>query len=139
MPKPVPVIEESDRGFWEAANQRRLVVQHCTACKRLQMPPMATCAACGSGAHFEWKEVAGRGRINGYCVQHDTRIAALKSDQPFNTAVIELDEDPAIKFLSHLPGVPAGKVPVGEAVKVIFEEVEPGQLIPEWQLAGGER
>ncbi|MFM9971833.1 MAG: Zn-ribbon domain-containing OB-fold protein [Burkholderiales bacterium] len=134
MPKPVPAVEEGDRGFWEAANERRLVVQNCTACDHMQMPPMATCSACGSKDHLAWKQVAGRGRINGYCVQHDTRVAALKGDQPFNTAVIELAESPEIKFFSHLPGVPAGKVPVGAAVEVIFEEVEPGQLVPEWKL-----
>ncbi|MCC6474945.1 MAG: OB-fold domain-containing protein [Burkholderiales bacterium] len=134
MPKPAPAIEEHDRGFWEAANQRRLVVQNCTACMRLQMPPAPSCAACGSTHHLEWKEVRGRGRIEGYCVQHDTRVAALKAEQPFNTAVVELAEHPEIKFFSHLPGVPPAKVPVGAEVELVFQEVEPGQLIPEWQL-----
>ena len=135
MPKPAPAIEDHDRGFWEAAKERRLVVQNCTACSRLQMPPMATCAKCGSKDHLEWKEVRGRGRINGYCVQHDTRVVPLKPDQPFNTAVIELADHPEIKFLSNLPGVPAGKVPVGADVSVTFEEVEPGTLVPEWKLS----
>lgn len=135
MPKPVPAVEDSDRGFWEAASQGRLVVQNCTACSRMQMPPMAACAACGSKDHLEWKTVKGRGRINGYCVQHDTRVASLREDMPFNTAVIELTEDPAIKFFSHLPGVPAGKVPVGAEVEVIFQELEPGLKVPEWKLA----
>ena len=137
MAKPVPAVEDHDRGFWEALNQRRLVVQHCTACQRMQMPPLATCTICGSKDNLEWKEVRGRGRINGYCVQHDTRVAALKADQPFNTAVIELAENPAIKFLSNLPGVPAGGVPVGASVEVVFQEVEPGQLVPEWQVVAG--
>ena len=137
MAKPVPAVEDHDRGFWEAVNQRRLVVQNCTACQRMQMPPMATCTKCGLKDHLEWKEVRGRGRINGYCVQHDTRVAALKADQPFNTAVIELSENPEIKFLANLPGVPAGKVPVGANVEVVFQEVEPGQLVPEWQVVAG--
>ena len=135
MAKPVPEVEDVDRGFWQAANLRQLAVQNCTACNRLQMPPAASCAGCGKADTLEWKQVEGRGRINGYCVQQDTRIAALKGDQPFNTAVIELASNPEIKFFSHLPGVPAGKVPVGAEVKVTFEEVEPGQLIPEWILA----
>ena len=136
MPKPAPALEDHDRGFWEAANGRRLVIQHCKACQRLQMPPMATCLACGSKEQLEWKEVQGRGRINGYCVQHDTRVALLKEDQPFNTAVVELAENPEIKFFSHLPGVAPGKVPVGAEVEVVFEELAPGQLVPEWKLAG---
>jgi uncharacterized OB-fold protein len=134
MPKPVPVVEDNDRGFWEAASQRRLVVQNCTACNRMQHPPMATCAQCASKDNLEWKTVEGRGRINGYCVQHDTRVVPLKADQPLNTAVIELAQNPEIKFLSNLPGVPAGKVPVGADVKVVFQDVQ-GQLVPEWELA----
>ena len=134
MPKPVPVPDETDQGFWDAINERRLVIQNCTECNRMQMPPTARCAACGSASHLEWKEVVGKGRINGYCVQYDTRVVVLKGDQPFNTAIIELAEDPAIKFYSHLPGVPANQVPVGADVELIFEEVEPGRLVPEWQL-----
>lgn len=135
MPKPAPLVEDHDRGFWEAINQRRLVVQNCKACNRMQFPPQAACAKCGKKDTLEWKAVEGRGRINGYCVQYDTRVVPMQPDQPFNTAVIELAENPEILFLSNLPGVPAGKVPVGADVKVTFQEVEPGQLVPEWELA----
>ena len=134
MPKPVPVPDETDQGFWDAINERRLVIQNCTACDRMQMPPTARCAACGSADHLEWKEVEGKGRIEGWCVQYDTRVVVLKEDQPFNTAVVELASNPEIKFYSHLPGVPTGDVPVGAAVSLTFEEVEPGRLVPEWEL-----
>jgi uncharacterized protein len=135
MPKPTPLYEDHEKGFWAGANEKRLVLQHCKACNRLQMPPTPTCSKCGSKDNLDWKEVKGRGRIQGYCVQHDTRVATMKSDQPFNTAVVELAEDPEIKFFSNLPGVPAGKVPVGAGVEVIFQEIEPGQMVPEWQIA----
>ena len=134
MPKPVPVPDETDQGFWDAANERRLVIQNCTACDRMQMPPTARCAACGSSDNLEWKEVEGRGRIEGWCVQYDTRVVVLKENQPFNTAVVELAADPDIKFFSHLPGVATGEVPVGADVEITFEEVEPGRLVPEWQI-----
>jgi uncharacterized OB-fold protein len=135
MPKPIPVPDQVDQAFWDAVNERRLVVQYCTQCNRRQYPPQATCAGCGSANNLTWRETSGRGRINGYCVQHDTRVVVLKEDQPFNTAVIELEEDPAIKFFSHLPGVPVDEVPVGAPVRVVFEEVAPGRLVHEWQVA----
>ena len=55
-------------------------------------------------------------------------------DQPYNVAVITLDEDPGINFYSNLAGTPVKEVPVGAAVEVTFEEVAPGQLIHEWKL-----
>ena len=134
MPKPIPVPDEVSKPFWDACNERRLIVQNCTACDRLQYPPQAACAACGSAAHLEWREVSGRGRINGYSVMYQSRVVPLQADQPFNIAVIELEEDPAIKFLSSLPGTPLEEVPVGAKVEVEFQEVEPGQLIHEWRV-----
>ena len=135
MPKQAPVPDELSKPFWDACNERRLVVQNCTACNRMQYPPEQVCSECGSKDNLEWREVSGRGKIHGYCVMHDSRIRLLQADQPFNIAVIELDEDPAIKFLSHLPGMPVDEVPIGASVQVDFQEVAPGQLIHEWRVA----
>jgi uncharacterized OB-fold protein len=134
VPKPIPVPDEVSKPFWDACNERRLIVQNCTSCNRLQYPPQAACPACGSGANLEWCEVSGRGRINGYSVMYQSRVVPLQADQPFNIAVIELEEDPAIKFLSSLPGTPLEEVPVGARVQVDFQEVGPGQLIHEWRV-----
>jgi hypothetical protein len=134
MPKPIPVPDEVSKPFWDACNERRLIVQSCTACNRLQYPPQRTCAGCNSADHLEWRETSGKGRINGYCVMHESRVGPLQADQPFNIAVIELEEDSAIKFLSSLPGTALDEVPVGANVEVLFEEVGPGKLIHEWRV-----
>ncbi|MBI4282454.1 MAG: OB-fold domain-containing protein [Chloroflexi bacterium] len=134
MPKQVPVPDELSKPFWDACNRRRLIVQNCTTCNRMQYPPEPTCSKCGSKDHLEWKQVSGRGRINGYCVMYDSRIRVLQADQPFNIAVIELEEDPEIKMLSHLPGTPVDQVPLGAAVQVEFQQVSPNQLVHEWRV-----
>ena len=128
--------DQLTQGFWDAANDGRLVVQNCTACDRLQFPPFPACDQCGSGDSLEWKQVSGRGKIYNYGVVHDCPIALLKEDLPFNLAVIMLDDDPEILMYSHLPGVPVDDVPVGAAVEVIFEETANGQMVPEWKVAG---
>ena len=134
MPKPIPVPDEISKPFWDACNERRLIVQNCTACNRMQYPPQGACAECGSAEHLGWREVSGRGRINGYCVMYDARVVPLQADQPYNIAVIELDEDPAIKFLSSLPGAPVDNLTAGAAVQVDFQDVGDGQLVHEWRL-----
>jgi uncharacterized OB-fold protein len=80
--------------------------------------------------------MSGRGKIHGYTVMYDCRVRSLQPDQPFNIALVELEEDPAILMYSHLPGVPVDEVPVGADVKVTFEETSTGQLVFEWELAG---
>ena len=136
MAKPVPVPNKLSKPFWDAVQQRRLVLQTCTTCNRKQYPPEPTCVKCGSAEHLEWREVKGRGKIYGYCVMHDSRLIPLHEDQPFNIAVIKLEEDPEIMFFSHLPGTPADEVPMGATVELVFEEIklEPGRLIHEWRV-----
>src|SRR6476661_1104896 len=106
MQKQSPVPDDIDRGFWDACNDERLVIQNCTACNRLQHPPQQTCAQCGSGSNLEWKPVSGRGSIYSYGVVYDTPVASLQVDQPFNLAVIQLEDDPDINMYSHMPGTP---------------------------------
>lgn len=122
--------------FWEAASDHRLVIQNCTACDRLQHPPAPACGQCRSGDNLEWKQMSGRGTIYNYCVVYDCPIRSLQDDQPFNLAVIMLDEDQGIQMYSHLPGTPVDEVPIGAAVQVVFEATANGQLVPEWQVAG---
>ena len=138
MPKPVPQPDQMTQPFWDAVNQRRLVLQTCTACNRRQYPPEPVCAQCRSAANLVWQPAKEpvRGTIYGYCVMYDSRLIPLHEDQPFNIAVIKLKEDPNIVFLSHLPGTPPDAVPVGGEVEIFFEELKlaPGRLIHEWKV-----
>lgn len=141
MPKQSPIPDDSDRPFWDACNQERLVIQHCTACDRLQHPPEATCSQCGSKDHLSWKEMSGRGTIYTYAVMYDTNVPLLFADQPFNVAIISLEDDSGkdsgIKMLSHLPGTPVDEVPIDAPVQVLFETTQAtGQKVPEFRVVG---
>ena len=129
MPKVIPVPDELSKPFWDAVNEKRLVLQNCTACAKLQYPPQQACQACGSAEKLEWKEVDGKGHISTYIVIEDGRLNRRMPDQPYNLALITLDEDPRVNFYSNLPGTPPYQVPVGAAVEVVFEEVAPLLLL----------
>ena len=120
MAKQGVVPDELTKPFWDAANEERLVIQNCQACHRLQHPPAPRCEQCGSGDNLEWKEMSGRGKIYNYGVVDDCPIRLLQDHQPFNVAVIMLDEDPGIQMYSHLPGTPVDQVPVGARVEVVW-------------------
>ena len=134
LERPAPVPNELTKPFWNACNEGRLVLQNCTACERLHYPPTQKCSKCGSADKLVWKEVPGRGHINVFFVIRDSRVKGFQSAQPVNFAVITLDEDPGINFLSNLPGRAPGDVPVGAAVEAIFEKTKNGQSIPEWRV-----
>jgi len=136
MPKQGVVPDQLSKPFWDAANEGRLVIQNCQACNRLQHPPGPTCGQCRSGDNLEWKEMSGRGKIYNYGVVYDCPVRLLQEDQPFNLAVIVLDEDTGIQMYSHLPGTPVDEVPVGASVEVVFEATANGQKVPEWRVVG---
>jgi uncharacterized OB-fold protein len=134
MPKLIPVPDALSQPFWDAVDERRLILQHCSACNRLQYPPQPACHVCGSAANLAWKEVQGKGHIAAYIVIEDGRLNRRMPDQPYNLAMVTLDEDPRVNFYSNLPGTSPYEVPVGAAVEVIFEAVAPGRFIHEWRV-----
>ena len=81
-------------------------------------------------------DLQGKGHIATYIVIEDGRLNRRMPDQPYNLAMVTLDEDPRVNFYSNLPGTSAYEVPVGAAVEVIFEEMASGQLIHEWRVVG---
>lgn len=136
MPKTIPVADEVDKPFWDAVNEKRLLLQYCTSCSKLQYPIRPLCWQCGSGDHMDWREVEGKGHILETMVIHDTRVVRRKGDVPFNVAVVSLDEDPGINFLANLPGTTPHEAPQGAAVEVVFEEQTPGKFIHDWRVVG---
>ena len=134
MRKQSPVPNDLDRPFYDACNEDRLVLQHCAACNRFQFPPRAMCPRCGNPG-LTWRQATGRGRIQSRVVVYDSPVSTLIPDQPFNVATISLEEEPELTMLSHLPGVPVDKVPIGAAVEVFFEATPAtGQKVPEWRV-----
>ena len=138
MPKTVPQPDEVSKPFWDAVDQKKLMLQYCTRDEKFQYPIRATCIDCGKDDALTWREVEGKAHILETMVVHDTRVVRRKIDVPFNVAVVSLDEAPYINFLSNLPGVPAHQAPQGAPVELIFEELEgvPGRFIHEWKLVG---
>jgi uncharacterized protein len=131
VPKLIPVPDELSKPFWDAVNEKRLIVQHCVVCNTLQYPPRQHCQNCDSN-DLDWKETNGRGHILEFVVLDDSHLPMRAQDQPVNLALVTLDEDPRINFYANLPGEQVREVPVGAAVEVIFEEVAPGRLVHEW-------
>lgn len=132
MPKVIPVPDALSKPFWDAINQKKLTIQVCEKGHQ-QYPPKEKCFDCGTNK-FTWKEVKGRGHIAAAIVIEDGRLDRRKPDQPYNFALITLDENPLLNFYSNLPGTKAYEAPLGAAVEVMYEEVAPGQLIHEWRV-----
>ena len=89
MPKTIPVADDLTKPFWDAINEKRLLLQSCSSCGRLQYPIRPNCWNCGKD-RLGWKEVEAPvyGHILETMVVHDPRVGRRKGDVAFNVAVV---------------------------------------------------
>lgn len=124
---PVPQPSDEARPFFEALREHRLVIQCCTVCGAQGHPPRAVCLACRS-TDFEWREASGDGVVFSYVVTHQAVHPTLVGHTPMATVEVELAEGPHL--YSNLLDVPPEEVEVGMAVRVGFEDVGEGVVLP---------
>jgi len=97
------------------------MVQYCDACNQWFHPPAPVCPRCGS-LDVAPKPVSGRGRVLSYTVNHQAWLPDL--DKPYVIAIIELDDQPGLRMLSNVIGLPHDQVHIGLPVQVVFEQHE---------------
>jgi len=140
----LPLPDESSAPFWDGCVRGQLLVQTCTGCGRRRMPPRPMCPACTSLAH-SWIPSSGHGRIWSFVVPHPPLLPAFTDLAPYPVVVVELIEDPMIRFVGNLVTWPEGEInevdpttiAIGQRVHVVFAApVEDGNgppmAIPRW-------
>lgn len=131
--KPLPKITSVTQPFWDAAAQKKLVVQRCRACGGFVWCPRPCCGECGSD-QLEWGAVSGRGKVFSFTVIRQAigrGARGFEKEIPYVVAWIDLEEGP--RLCSNLVGCPLEKVTIGMAVEVIFEEAASGIFLPKFR------
>lgn len=124
--------------FWFGCARGELLVQACDACGARRMPPRPMCPQCRSTA-VRWEPTSGRGRIWSFIVAHPPLLPAFAAVAPYNAIVVELEEDPGIRFVGNLVAsaeaeinsVDPATITIGEPVQVVFHQIEDVTL-PRW-------
>ena len=126
--------------FWAAAADRRLSLPHCDDCDRLVWYPAEACRRCG-GTTRSWGDLSGRGTLFSWVVVHQQFLPQY--DPPYITALVAVDEDPAVRLATRLLEVdPADPgLTVDQPVEVVFApltfpSVEGEVTAPFWRPAG---
>ena len=130
--RPLPVADDLSQPFWEAAKQRRLVVQRCQECGYFNHPPRPACEACQS-QQLQFEPVSGRGTIYSFTVMHQPNIAGFEDQIPYINILVELEEQPLLFMVSNLPASDLDKIKIGGQVEVYFEEVDPDTPLPQFR------
>jgi uncharacterized OB-fold protein len=128
----VPQPDALTRPYWDGVARRELRLQTCLACAHAWHPPLPICPRCHS-ERIEWRPVAGGGTVYSFTVAHHAVHPAVVGKVPYLVALVTLDEGPRV--VSGLPGVPFADVRIGMRVRLRFEEIAPGVVLPQFEPA----
>jgi uncharacterized OB-fold protein len=107
------VTEVTQRAFFAAAREGRLIGIRCVACGALAVPPKAFCERCGKQS-WETVPLAGKGTIESFTV---IRVAPRKfvGEVPYAIAAVRLAE--GVSLLGRIVDAPVDEIAVGLAVR----------------------
>jgi hypothetical protein len=120
---PLPDLDwEVVAPFWEAAARRKLVFPRCQGCGRLVWYPAEVCARCETPGP-RWTAVSGRGRLFSWAVVERALYAPFRSRAPYVTGLVEIEEDPAVRFVTTLVDVAPSALEMGMPLVVTWGEL----------------
>lgn len=137
---PLPATDDPiDAPFWQGALNSTLLIQYCGWCDEMRFPPRPMCPHCQS-SRCEWRAVSGRGRIWSFATPESPLLPAFEALKPYVTALVELEENPAVRIVGpvlsgpdgEIKGVNASRVHIGQAVTVAFKHFADDVAMPCW-------
>jgi uncharacterized OB-fold protein len=117
---PLPDLsDERTAEYFVGAARGELVILRCEECSRLVWYPEPRCPACG-GESFTWTPVSGRGRLFSWTVVRRPFLPAFEEMVPFVTALVSLEEDPAVRIVSYVIDCELDALAAGMPMEAVF-------------------
>lgn len=121
---PVPPPSAVSQPFWSATGEGRLIMQRCTACRRLVWYPRFVCPHCGD-TELGWEELSGRGTVYAASVHHRPALPALSDKVPYTVVLVDLAE--GARIMSTVFGPPPA---IGDEVVLAWLPLGDGRQLP---------
>jgi uncharacterized protein len=116
---PLPDLDDPlSAPFFEGAARGELLVTRCESCDRYVWYPQERCPACGGA--LTWTRVSGRGSLFSWTVVERAFLPAFDDKVPFVSALVAIDEDPAVRIVSYVVDVEPGALQADMPLEVTF-------------------
>ncbi|GBE64493.1 MULTISPECIES: Zn-ribbon domain-containing OB-fold protein [Mycobacterium] len=119
-----PTITRDTEFFYDGLRAHKLLIQRCSECKTLRMPPRPMCGNCQS-LNWEAVESSGRGAVYSYVMPQYPPLPFF--DYPYIVVLVELDE--GVRIVSNLRDIDPSDVKVGMPVEVFYESFNDDELV----------
>ena len=119
---------EVTQPFWDGCRERQLRMPRC-ACGEYVWYPQPRCPRCRSD-RIVWTPVSGRATLFTWTTVYRSFIPAHVPRVPYTAGLVELVEDPQLRLATFLVGVEGITLALGLPLRVDFETIEPGIVLP---------
>ena len=120
--KPLPVVDEDSRPFWEGAKRHEVQLQKCGDCGKFRFYPRYLRPHCFSD-NTKWTKVSGRGKIYSFTVSNRAGASGFRPEVPYSIAIIELEE--GVRMMSNMVECRNEDLSIDMPVEVVFDDVTP--------------
>ena len=120
LQRPLPLMPDYERPWWEAARQRCVVVQRCSSCERPRFPLSPICPWCLS-RKVTWTSSDGIGVVRSYATYQSAFHPWFESLIPYTIGWVGLPEGVAIPTM--FVDIDCREVFVGMEVRARFEDI----------------
>jgi uncharacterized OB-fold protein len=116
---PLPDVDDpSTASFFAGAARGELLVPRCDECGTYVWYPREACPR--DGGTLTWTRVSGRGTLFSWTVVQRAFLPAFAEMVPFVSALVALDEDPAVRIVSYLVDVVPDALRADLPVEAVF-------------------
>ena len=119
---PLPDVDDPlSAPFFAGAAKGVLLIPRCDACSAYVWYPQEACPA--DGGALSWTPVSGRATLFSWAVVRRAFLPAFEDKVPFVTALVALDEDPAVRLATYVVDTDPDALMPDAPVAVEFREL----------------
>jgi len=123
----IPTPDPETQGFWDAARERRLLIQRCNACGEAYFYPRPFCPKCWS-EDVAWEEASGNATLYTWSVVHVNDLPPFNGRVPYVAAVVDLAEGP--RMMTNVVDCEADALKVGMPLRVEYRDLSDEATVP---------
>jgi len=128
--KPLPIITDDNRQYWEYCKKHELRMQKCQNCGYIRFPPSLLCPQCHS-MDAEWEKLSGQGKIYSFVIYRISYHPSYADDIPYTVAIIHLTEGPRME--SNITDCKVEDIRIDMPVEVYFNDVTDEVSLPKFK------
>lgn len=125
--KIIPTPTNDTKPYWDACQQKKLVIQQCRVCEHIQFYPRLMCTNC-MNREVSWIEASGKAEVVSYTIVHRPILPAYIKEAPYILAIVQLEEGPTM--MANIINCSLDEISCGMQVTVRFEPWSNEFLVP---------